>query len=234
MNYNMAGGRPNISDDDLRKAARMVRDSMLESLPGPSECEHEFSQDFYEKMEKLLSKERMHRTFRKAMQRVAVAFLAIVLGTGIWLSVDVEARAAVINWVREVYEDSVFYRFFNDSDVSLPVYRLKDIGDDYRIVFEDEDATSYSIFYRNDESGESIFFEYLIIQEGHVLGVLENQADYVHETVQIGATVGDYYDFTEKGSSDILVWIDEKNNIAFALNSTLEKDELLSIAEKIK
>lgn len=222
-----------FSDDALRAAARLVCESMLGTLPPPGECEHEFSDSFNEKMAFLLRKDKKRRVCRRFAQRVAVILLAVVLGSGIWLSVDAEARASFVRWVREVYENSIIYRFFDDdADIEFPTYRL-DVGDNYKIVHESEHASSYSVFYRDDESGESIFFEYVRGQDGTAIGILENKADYVNEKVQIGIIAGDFYHFAEKGSSNILIWVDEDIGIVFALNSTLDKDEIIALAESL-
>lgn len=50
-----------FSEDALRQAAALVRQSMLDSMPLPSQCTHEFSPGFQGKMERLISRERPAR-----------------------------------------------------------------------------------------------------------------------------------------------------------------------------
>ena len=120
-----------FTDGELQEAARKVRQAMLESLPEEDKVPHHFSPAFQEKMGPLLKKaQRMERT-RTWKRRTAAAVLVFLLGTGAWLAGDSGARAAVLSWVREVYENSVLYRFFNqgagsDSLPALrPSYRLR-------------------------------------------------------------------------------------------------------------
>lgn len=77
-----------ISDTVLASAAISVRDAMMNSMPAPSECEHEFSEEFHKKMEPVFAKDKRRRTSRIIAQRVAAVFLAPVIGLGTWMAVD--------------------------------------------------------------------------------------------------------------------------------------------------
>lgn len=45
--------RRSFSDEELSKAAKLVREAMLSALPEPAECQREFSEGFQAKMDKL-------------------------------------------------------------------------------------------------------------------------------------------------------------------------------------
>lgn len=47
-----------FDDNDLKAAAQLVAGTMLGSLPSRAECEHEFSDDFTAKMDKLLHRQK--------------------------------------------------------------------------------------------------------------------------------------------------------------------------------
>ena len=53
---------------------------------------------------------KMRTVWKKALRRVAAAFLAATVGVSVWLAVDTDARAAFVGWVRELYEHSIVYR----------------------------------------------------------------------------------------------------------------------------
>ena len=64
---------------------------------------HEFSPAFEKKIRKL-KRRADHPAFYRTMNRVASILLAILIAIGAWISVDAEARAAVVGWVKEIYE----------------------------------------------------------------------------------------------------------------------------------
>lgn len=103
----------NLTDEALSLAAAQVRDAMPASLPSPSACEHTFSRAFERKMRPLLRRQR-HPLFAQAVRRAAAFFLTVLVGAGVWLTVDVQAREIFFAWVREFYEASVVNeKYFN-------------------------------------------------------------------------------------------------------------------------
>ena len=64
---------------------------------------HEFSPAFEKKIRKL-KRRADHPAFYRTMNRVASILLAILIAIGAWISVDTEARAAIVGWVKEIYE----------------------------------------------------------------------------------------------------------------------------------
>ena len=50
-----------ISEERLRTAARAVSQAMIDSLPEPEDCHHDFSPEFERKMKKLLRRSRAFR-----------------------------------------------------------------------------------------------------------------------------------------------------------------------------
>ena len=100
-----------FSQQALQRAAASARQSMLDALPPPAQCEHAFSAAFQGKMERLLARARRREWARRAARRAALFFLAALMGVSAWLAVDTQARAAFISWVREVYEEHIVYRF---------------------------------------------------------------------------------------------------------------------------
>ena len=66
------------------------------------ENQHEFSLQFKKKIKKLKRKAD-HPVFYHAARRIASIVLAILIAGGVWITVDAEARAAFVGWVKEVY-----------------------------------------------------------------------------------------------------------------------------------
>lgn len=220
----------NISDDELHEAARLVRDSMLESLP--EKDEHEFSPEFEAKMTKLLARDRAHRSISKALQRVAAVLLLVALGSGVWLSVDVEARGAAVSWLRDVYENSVIYRFFNEADLLFPAYRLDSLNGRFSLVREHESMVAYDVLYRDETSGDWVYFEYHLARDGGILSILDEDSN--SEKVSLSDGHADFYMGIAEDGSNSLVWLNNDSEIVFTLNSNLGREDLIAIAEGIK
>ena len=108
--------RDQLTDEMLTQAAKQVAESMKASLPVPKECHHEFPPEFERDMKRLAAQTERRRHMRRYLQRVAAACLAVVISLSTWLAVDAEARAAFVQWVKTVYEQSVVYEFFHSGE----------------------------------------------------------------------------------------------------------------------
>ena len=99
-----------LKDEDIAYAAGLVCQAMIASLPDPEECRFTFSARFERKMETLIKTQKRQGGHRAFVKWVLTVLLSILVSAGIWLTVDVEARAAVMSWIREIYEDRIIYR----------------------------------------------------------------------------------------------------------------------------
>ena len=88
-----------FDDNDLKAAAQLVAGSMLDSLPSRAECEHEFSDDFTAKMDKLLHRQK-RQIWYTVIRYAAVIVLAATLSLGAVMVASPTARAAVLKWTR--------------------------------------------------------------------------------------------------------------------------------------
>ena len=111
MNLKDYSGLDDFDDGELRKAARFVTQAMVDAVPPSSECKHVFSPTFQAKMARLIAREKWMDVRQRWAKRIAIALLTLIVGVASWLSIDVAAREAFIHWVREVYENSIIYRF---------------------------------------------------------------------------------------------------------------------------
>lgn len=151
-----------IPEELLRRAAAGSCAEYVEELTADfdPEYQHEFSPEFERKIKKLIRKTK-HPAFYRTMQRVASFVLAVVLAGGAWLTVDVEARAAFIGWVKEVYETYFVYRYEGpDMDAEPAQYQLTWVPEGYQEVFSDLADGEGSEAYVN-ESGQYLKFAYV-------------------------------------------------------------------------
>lgn len=221
-----------FSDQALQEAARLVRDAMLSALPEPEECEHEFSDGFYAKMEKLIRKHRRRQSTHKWMMRVAAVFIAAIVGITSWLTVDVRARETLFEWVRTVYENFVEYRYTGEqTQAELPEYELTWLPDGFEKVDGIKNDIQKTEFYYNSETGDIIVFEYMKPHDGVWEKFLDSINNLQCEKVKVWKTEGDFYLGSEEKASN-LVWKWEE--YLFVVDSTLEKLVILDIAENIE
>ena len=225
-----------FTDGELQEAARKVRQAMLESLPEEDKVPHHFSPAFQEKMGPLLKKaQRMERT-RTWKRRTAAAVLVFLLGTGAWLAGDSGARAAVLSWVREVYENSVLYRFFNQGAGldSLPALRPSWLPEGYQKADEITEDTAQLVVYQHpDQHSPSIIFDYCLMSADIQTELLWPESEYESISMQVGSCPAQFYRAQDDSMTNNLVWFDEDGGLMFTLSASLDLDVMLHIAESV-
>lgn len=68
-----------FNEHDLEKAAQLVAESMLDSLPPKAACDHTFSDGFLAKMEKLINRQRQRQTWHKMIRFAAAIIITVSL-----------------------------------------------------------------------------------------------------------------------------------------------------------
>ena len=224
--------RYNFTNADLRCAAAVVCNAMLEQLPEPSECRHTFSDEFEQKMRELMSRKKHHHSaWHIVAQRAAAVILAVLLGLGAWLAVDQDARAAVIRWVREVYENSIVYRFFGDAPTEKNFfYKLTWVPEGYEITNQVGDDSTQTVVYQKES--DVFTFMYLRTTEDGLPQLLETIGEGV--TVSINGLSGQYYSAANNTTTNNLVWIDEDDRVFFCISSFLPYEDIMHIAEGVQ
>lgn len=220
-----------LTDQALTEAADCVVTAMLDSLPPPSECDHTFSPEFEAKMEKLLKQAKRKRKPMKTMQRVAAVFLAVVVGTGVFFTVDAEARAAFFGWIKETYETYFVYRFSGEetSQEKPKDYRLGQIPDGYEFKRSSDTGAVKMTTYKN-EAGQLLEFHYIYDPES--VDLLADAPGMDASTV----FVHDYAaDLTVDPSGELgnnLIWTNEFDE-TFQISGFFSGEELIALAESI-
>lgn len=218
------------SDAMLRAAAIQVRQSMLGALPHPKDCPCDMSPGQETKMELLVKKSRRITALRKVGKAVAAVILACLLAAGTWLTVNTEARAEFFQWVKEVYEDLIVYRFFGEpSSDELPVYRITGLPADYTETVSYEDETICVVIY---ESGPDIIvFSYMRMRDGSLSSTVIDNC--LHEVVQLNSYTADLFVSTDPTSTNELIWIDEDQRLHFQLSSFHNPADMIELANNV-
>lgn len=221
-----------ISEEMLRSAAAESRTIFVEHLErdfDPAHA-HTFSPAFMRKIKKL-TRRADHPAFYHGLQRVASVFLAMLIGASVWLTVDIDARAAFVQWVREVYEESILYRYFSPpQNDTLPTYEITALPDGYTLTDSIVDETSCIQIFENGKTGMIFVYHFissdtqteLIFFDGHT-----------YEPVTVKNISADYYTAANPDETNELLWFDEETGIAFQLSAFLDKTEMVEIAASV-
>lgn len=191
---------------------------------------HEFSPGFERKIEKLTRKAN-HPILYRPLYRAASIILAVLLGSGIWLTFDTSARAAFFGWIKEVYETYVVYRFeggLNDGTEPLD-YQITMLPDGYTEFYSNTSSNRVSVVYANAQ-GEMLKFNYSFAPDETDWFIKMDGT--IVEKVSINGISADLILPNAQGASSTIVWIID--DTAFNLSGFFEKDDLMAIAESVQ
>ena len=176
------------------------------------------------------ARNRVWPVWKKVIQKVAVILLVLSLSLGSLIAVSPTVRAAVIRWVTEWYETHIVYRFSGESNSGkIPEYKIAAIPEAFVETDRIEDTSSVSVFYE-DYNGGVISYDYFYMQQGAAT-IVTTQENVVEVTVN--GLQGQLFLPTEVKETTTIIWIDPRANIQFAIDTTLGKDVLMSMAESV-
>ena len=69
------------------------------------------------------------------------------------------------------------------------------------------------------------------MDNSNVISISENT--HIHSSVTVNDLPGDFYESTVEDESNILFWFDETSGLVFRINSPLNRDTILSLAEGV-
>ena len=223
-----------FSDEQLRVAARAVRNSMLASLDGETEERHVFSEPFLSRMRILFHIDEHRNRRKQVLQRAAIILIGFFLAGTMFLAFNPDARADLANWIRNIYENSVFYEFFSkdEDDVvdlpkTLPNVEFSWLPGEYEIqeIYRDDQRVILLLCNEVD----SISVEYWIASSSEYYEMFTS--DHILEEVVVNGEQADFYQGADAQTANILAWTDE--DIAIIINAYFTKEVLIKIAEGI-
>ena len=220
-----------ISDAALKEAASAVNQAMLDALPNPENCTHVFSPRFERKMRKLIRRVK-HPIIYKTLNRVACALIVLILSAGLFLTFHTEARAAVVDWIKEKVED--FYHYFapeNGQKAAITgEYCLGWVPDGYTYLFFNETENTKTKVYVN-QNGEILQFIRLYGSDSESL--LIGGGEYEEKHIEFGNLKADIYLTGSRNNGSIIIWPNDNGDILFSVSAPLEETVLIKIAENI-
>ena len=145
-----------ITDEMIAEAVAKYNDALVQYWQNVEMEEHEFSSKFERKMCRLFWKVK-YPYVHKALKSAACILIAFLISFASVMTFNVEARAALTRWIREVYKDSIVYEFFGEkSETASLDYRVTWVPDGYELVDEFVADTQYGAKYRKSDSNKDI------------------------------------------------------------------------------
>lgn len=216
-----------ITDELLYEVVPKTEKYLLDQLPTEKELNHIFSKTFEEKMKKFLKKN-SDKYFIKSFKKIAVTFLiisSIILTT----VMSVEAlRVKMFKVIKEIYKELTSISFIvdnDDSNIDFIVMKPEYIPKGFDKIDTEKLYTMIFITYKN-EGGEEIIYKQNKITNGTSIIDTENAEI---ENIVINGYKGQ---IVYKNETNHLIWLD--NEYLYSIRSTIEKEELIKIAESIK
>ena len=220
-----------FSKAELKRAAAKLREARLAALGPADTIIHDFSPQFEQAMDRLARKGRRKAVWNRAVSVAASFLLVLVICAGVTLAVSPQARAAVITWLREQYENSIIYRFWGGGATSeFPTYHIGWLPDDAELSYSIDEETFFAAVYRSSDGEELITFSYSPADKVSMMeiwGSTENS-----ELLSINGMSGEFIPYEDRPGGDVM-WIDESTQIVFYLSSILEKSTIISVAESV-
>ena len=224
-----------ITDGELISATALVRESMLRTLPEPKDCTGEFTPQFEEKIKKLKKTAERKAAWRRFAKGAVAAVLVVLISFSMLLAFSTETRAAVKIWFTESFGNSTTYWFRETEDKTLPEYELTWVPEGYEVVMDEGSPHMRCMLYqKGDDTSGGFVFDYSIANDNSKLVVYFLEGEQEVEKIDVWGTQGDLYLSSGPDDSYLLVWFDEANSVVFTINTFLEPDDILRIANGVR
>lgn len=220
-----------IDDDFLYANMPQVEKAMFSNVPLEDELHHKFSRRFNRKMASLLKYERRTPTMRMVVRqtKTAAAVFVIILSMAFGTVMSVEAyRIRFFEIVTTVWEELTSIVIGSEENAghdTLVPLEPSYVPTDYGVLETSINQFEQNIFYHN-KSGNEIFFSQNLTTQGEFIIDTESTT---YEKIELPSM--DVYYVVNKGVTQ-LYWQDAF--YTYTLISTIEKDELLAMAQSVK
>jgi hypothetical protein len=173
--------------------------------------------------------------WKSIVRQAAVVLLIISLGFGSLLAASPTVRAGFLQWIAEWYETHVTYRYTGtDMAGAMPQYEITELPEGYAEVESEriELPGQVDIVYRNEETGKTIYLNYIHMNQGAA-------SDFKLEDAEVLSVMVNKFDghFFERSNSknkwNAVTWIDPDNELQFSIEAHLDKTDILDIAESV-
>ena len=170
-----------------------------------------------------------HPRWQQIVRRAVIILLTCAVAFGGVMAFSPTARAAVVRWVVEWYENIIDYVYMGEQNSeALPQYEIAELPDVYVETIRNVAPGLVAVTYENSE-GDAIYFVYSFMHQGSQTNfILENEEVY---DVMVNEMRGQFFESHSPESLNSLTWIDTDLNIQFNLDCRFGIEELLHMAE---
>lgn len=224
------------TEDDLVEACELIIQSMISTLPEPEACGFSFSDTFLAKMNNMIQVRKHRIAQQKLRVRIAVFFGVVILSISLVLSMNADVRATVFGWVRDVYEDRIQYYFWRQERTNDPVnYAPGWIPEGFEEIDHYADEAINMIYFQDDSGTNDISFfcQRLDNESTTFTEYYGTQGDYVLKHTNVNGFQADYFQAQNGSIMNNLIWTDEDAGLVFMIDSNLEFEDIMHIAESI-
>lgn len=178
------------------------------------------------------AKRRMLPVWKKTLRTVAMIVVVIFVAMGCLIAFSSPVRAAVKQWMLEIYDKYISYRYVGVvEDFELQDYEITELPDGYVEVERNQFHKMVDVIYRNYD-GKYILFQYIYMETGSVTSyVTDDGQDSINITVN--DFEGTYWASSTTDEFSTLMWIDSTENIQFTLDAQLSYVDILHMAESV-
>ena len=217
------------SEKELRAAAGKVRESFLNSVPPPSQCQHKFSLRFRLAVQTMKDNYFKKIAHNKLISKVASIALILAISIAAFTLTNPKCMASVHAWFQEIYRDSVIYLVFSGDteEEQSPCTNLGWLPSGYKKSDCSEFGDIKAAVYIN-QAGDALYFMWFQNADNALASLRQNKR---HEIVSIEGGIGL---FIGGGSAqNELTWVDKDENFAYTISGPLPKEDMINIAKSI-
>ena len=220
-----------MTEEMLKAAAAEAQQAITDGLPAPESCEHVFSPSFQKKMGRVVRRARHPGLYWLTRSAACVALAAALMG-GAWLTLNAQARTALLGWVKKNDQMYTSYHFTepDSGEGSVREYALAWIPEGYTEWDRIEVGGSTVVCYSNEE-GNLLKFSFMSSSSGGNWFI--ETSNCTEQSIQVGDVSGDLYLANSPDESNTLVWTSSDGEAAFCLSGFLTPEELVELAEQV-
>jgi len=226
--------RLDITDEMLCQVMKSLDEKILNALPDEEEVKLYFSNEFEQKMSKVLKREKQRHKYGfpiESWKRIVAMFAVMIIGLlTVTLSVDA-IREKVFSCIETIYDTYTSKHFYiEEASVGgfVPMYPSY-IPEGYTLAIEDVEEDGLFLSYETKDGKNCILISQDLIYD-HMYYTYDNEytEEYTNQIQEVEAKIG------RKSDGTIRVrW--EKNGIIYLVSATnLPEDDVIKVCELLK
>ena len=221
-----------ITDEMLAQAADAYVQIMVENIPDLPEYRHSFSARFERKIRRIIHRG-SHPVLYRTMRAAGYAVAALVLSFLTLMAVNPSARAAVMDWIREMYGTYSHNYYSGDEEVKLSNIHvnINYLPENYTLLYTNQTFHNITFYYEND-AGERLYINCSL--NNMATEYFYELDSYLVEAVSINNSSGEYFQSVDHNCANYIQWTHSETNIFVTISGFFEKDVLINIAKKIE